>query len=105
MKKYKTIFLLALVIIGFIFVAPNLVEAFVQKYQYSEYNAPGFFSGIWHGLLAPYSLIVRWFVEDIVMYAIPNTGWFYDFGFLIGSIGSFPIGWIAAIISIIGLLL
>lgn len=85
-----------------IFATPNTADAFVQKYTYSEYDPPGFFSGIWHGLLAPYSLIARWFMDDGAMYAVPNTGWFYDTGFLIGIVGSIPIGWAAAIISTIG---
>ena len=85
--------------------APNTADAFVQEHTYSEYNPPGFFSGIWHGLLAPYSLVARWFIDNTVMYAVPNTGWFYDAGFLIGVTGSIPIGWMAAILSAIGHLL
>ncbi|MEK7657983.1 MAG: hypothetical protein AAB366_02210 [Patescibacteria group bacterium] len=85
-----------------VFAAPNTTEAFVQKYEYSEYDPPGVFSGVWHGLLAPYSLVARWFMDDGAMYAVPNTGWFYDAGFLIGIVGSIPIGWAAAIISTIG---
>lgn len=81
------------------FSVPGFVDAFVQEYQYSSWDPPGFFSAIWHGLLAPYSLIARWFLDGVVMYAIPNSGWFYDFGFLIGVAGSIPIGWIAAILS------
>lgn len=81
---------------------PNLAAAFVQEYQYSVWDPPGFFSAIWHGLLAPYSLIARWFIDYVVMYAIPNTGWFYDLGFLIGVAGSIPVGWVVAILSTIG---
>lgn len=95
-------FLIVLVNVFGVFAVPNTTQAFVQKYAYSEYDPPGFFSGIWHGLLAPYSLIARWFIENGAMYAIPNAGWFYDTGFLIGIAGSLPIGWIAAIISTIG---
>jgi len=83
-------------------VFPNTTQAFVHKYEYTEHNPPGFFSGIWHGLLAPYSLIACWFMDDGVMYAVPNTGWFYDAGFLVGVAGSIPIGWAVAIISTIG---
>jgi len=83
-------------------VVPNTAESFIQKYSYSEYNPPGFFLGIWHGLLAPYSLLARWFIDDGIMYAVPNTGLFYDAGFLIGVAGSIPIGWTAAILSTIG---
>ena len=63
-------------------------------------NHPGFLLGVWHGLLAPWTLILRLFL-DIKMYAIPNTGWFYDFGFLIGIVFSIPVGWIAATIALI----
>lgn len=69
---------------------------FVDPYSVSQ---PGFLYGIWHGLVAPYTLIIRWFT-DIKMYADPNAGFLYDVGFLIGVAGSLPIGWIAAIISI-----
>ncbi len=66
---------------------------------YSAYDLPGFFMGIWHGLLAPWSLIARLFL-DIKMYAFPNSGWFYDLGFLIGVLFSIPIGWVAALIAV-----
>ena len=36
------------------------------------------------------------------MYAVPNSGWFCDLGFLIGVAGSIPIGWFCAILTIIG---
>ena len=67
---------------------------------YSAYDLPGFFLGIWHGLLAPWTLILRLFL-DIKMYAFPNNGWLYDFGFLIGIVFSIPIGWVAAIIALV----
>ena len=63
------------------------------------YDPPGFLYGIWHGLIAPWTLIVRFWL-DIQMYAIPNSGWFYDCGFLLGIAGSLPIGWIAALIQV-----
>jgi hypothetical protein len=66
----------------------------------NNYDIPGFFSGIWHGLLALWSLILRLFL-DIETYALPNSGWSYDLGFFIGIFGSVHIGWIAAIIALI----
>ncbi len=44
----------------------------------------GFFSGIWHGFILPFSLIFSIFSDDIAVYAYNNTGWWYDFGFIIG---------------------
>ncbi len=97
------IIILSIIIVTFgIILFPNTSLAFVQEYQYSIDHPAGFFSGIWDGLLAPYSLIARWIIHDVVMYAIPNTGWFYDVGFLLGIIFSIPVGWIFAIISTIG---
>lgn len=59
---------------------------------------PGFWLGVWHGLLAPWALLLRLFF-DIAMYAYPNIGWLYDLGFLLGVSASLPVGWIAAIIA------
>lgn len=87
----------------FVSVIPLSASAFVEAGQYSSYAPAGFFSGMWHGLLAPYSLVVRWFA-NVEMYAIPNTGWFYDAGFLVGIAGSLPVGWIAALVSILVIL-
>jgi hypothetical protein len=35
------------------------------------------------------------------MYETPNSGWFYDCGFLLGVTGSMPIGWAAAIVALL----
>lgn len=77
---------------------------FVQQSDISNNDLPGLFSGVWHGMVAPYSLIVRFFA-DVKMYAFPNTGWFYDLGFLLGVALSLPVGWAAAIISVIFLII
>ena len=66
---------------------------------YTPDSYPGFLVGVWHGLLAPWTLILRLFM-DIKMYAFPNSGWLYDFGFLIGVGFSLPIGWLAALIAL-----
>ncbi len=47
------------------------------------YDPPGFFMGIWHGFVAPFALVGGIF-SDIRIYAFPNSGWFYDFGFMTG---------------------
>ncbi|GAB5408100.1 MAG: hypothetical protein BalsKO_04650 [Balneolaceae bacterium] len=51
-------------------------------------EAYGFWSGVWHGVIAPFSFIGSLFKEDIAVYAINNTGSWYDFGFLVG-VGTF----------------
>lgn len=52
---------------------------------------PGFWMGLWHGIIAPISFIVSLFSDHIRIYASPNSGRWYDFGFMIG-IGGFHHG-------------
>lgn len=49
----------------------------------------GFFWGIWHGWIAPISLIFGLFRNNIRVYETMNTGWWYDFGFYIAIISGF----------------
>lgn len=49
----------------------------------------GFFWGIWHGWIAPISLIIGLFRDNIRVYEVMNTGWWYDFGFYIAIISGF----------------
>ena len=55
----------------------------------TEGNPGGFFMGIWHGWIAPVSLIIGFFNENIRIYETYNTGWWYDFGYYIAIIGGF----------------
>ena len=45
----------------------------------------GFFWGLWHGIIAPVSFIGSLFMDDVAMYAVNNTGGWYDFGFVLGA--------------------
>jgi hypothetical protein len=45
----------------------------------------GFWSGLWHGFIAPISFIGSLFMDDVAIYAVNNNGGWYDFGFIIGS--------------------
>ena len=46
-------------------------------------KAPGFWPGLLHGVIAPFSFVGSLFT-DVRMYAWPNDGVWYDFGFLLG---------------------
>ena len=52
-------------------------------------NTAGFFWGIWHGWVAPISLIISLFNRDIRIYEIYNSGWWYDFGYYMAVISGF----------------
>lgn len=46
-------------------------------------NPPGFWSGLIHGLIAPFAFVASLF-SDVRIYAYPNSGVWYDFGFMLG---------------------
>jgi hypothetical protein len=54
-------------------------------------GAPGFFDGFWHGLISPIAFLVGLFNDQVRIYAFPNGGLWYDFGFMLG-IGGFSGG-------------
>ena len=66
--------------VGFVYI---LLAACAHQPPPSAYDAPGFFSGLLHGVLLPFSLIGSIFM-DIRVYAFPNSGFFYDLGFFSG---------------------
>lgn len=59
-------------------------EEISECVQWKEY---GFWNGIWHGIIAPIDLIAMIWREDVSVYAPNNNGFWYAFGFMIGSGG------------------
>ena len=48
-------------------------------------DVPGFWLGLWHGVISPVTFIVSLFRDDVGIYAVRNSGGWYDFGFLVGA--------------------
>jgi hypothetical protein len=48
------------------------------------YNPPGFLMGLLHGFIIVFSFVGSLFT-DVRIYAFPNSGGWYDFGYLIGA--------------------
>jgi len=49
-------------------------------------EAPGFLLGVWHGFIFPVAWVLSLFVPDVAVYAVPNNGGWYDFGYFIGIV-------------------
>ena len=49
-------------------------------------TTPGFWLGVWHGFIFPVAFIVSLFVPDVAIYAVPNNGGWYDFGYFVGIV-------------------
>ncbi len=47
-------------------------------------NLPGFWTGLLHGILMPFTFIGSLFTH-VRIYNFPNSGRWYDFGFVIGA--------------------
>ena len=48
--------------------------------------APGFWLGLWHGFIFPVAWIVSLFTDQVAIYAVPNNGGWYDFGYFLGVV-------------------
>lgn len=84
MKKPKFVLILIVVGLGLLFTGCVPGDG-----SYSSSNPAGFFWGVWHGWIAPISLIYGLFNDSIRVYEVINTGWWYDFGFYIAIISGF----------------
>ncbi|MCK5156323.1 MAG: hypothetical protein KAQ69_07840 [Spirochaetales bacterium] len=82
MKKFP---LLILIILA----AALLTSCFPDIPIEEQENQAGFFLGIWHGWIAPVSLVVSLFNKDITIFESHNTGFWYGLGFYVAIIGGF----------------
>ena len=49
-------------------------------------DAPGFLLGLWHGFIFPVAWVVSLFMSNVAVYAVPNNGGWYDFGYFLGIV-------------------
>ncbi len=52
--------------------------------KYSVAGAPpaGFWAGLWHGLIIPFSWLISLVTTEVRIYEVHNNGRWYDFGFV-----------------------
>jgi hypothetical protein len=82
MKKRDFIYFVILFVMMLLFTSCTATQPPVSL----DGNAPGFWFGLWHGFIAPITFIVS-LLSDIRIYAYPNAGLWYDFGFMLGISG------------------
>src|SRR6476620_5155995 len=49
-------------------------------------QAPGFLLGLWHGFIFPVAWLASLFLDKVAVYAVPNNGGWYDFGYFLGIV-------------------
>lgn len=60
--------------------------AATQSPAVTEAGAPGFLLGVWHGFIFPIAFIISLFTDQVAIYAVPNDGGWYDFGYFVGIV-------------------
>ena len=83
MSGNKALRLRTVVFLGILAAAILLASCATQPGP-SGANLPGFLSGLLHGFLMLFSFIGGLFT-DFRVYAFPNSGGWYDFGYLLGA--------------------
>jgi hypothetical protein len=84
MKKSGIIFILLISII-----VVTMAACMPSAKNFNSEHPAGLFFGIWHGWIAPISLIISFFDPSVRIYEVSNTGFWYDFGFYIAIISGF----------------
>ena len=49
-------------------------------------TTPGFLLGLWHGFIFPVAWVISLFTDKVAVYAVPNNGGWYDFGYFLGIV-------------------
>jgi hypothetical protein len=49
-------------------------------------GSPGFLLGLWHGFIFPVAWVISLFTDKVSIYAVPNNGGWYDFGYFLGIV-------------------
>ena len=52
-------------------------------------EVPGFWRGLWNGIIAPITFVISLFTQKVRMYEVHNNGGWYDFGFVLGIMIAF----------------
>ena len=68
----------------FFALAALLLSSCADQAPSGGFAAPGFWLGIWHGFIILWSVLIGLFT-DARIYAFPNSGYWYDVGFVFGA--------------------
>lgn len=75
--------ILLLIIFVFSSCAPGPND--LERTPDSKGKVAGFWKGLWHGLIAPITFIISIFSKSVRFYEVHNSGFWYNFGFVLGA--------------------
>ena len=83
MKKISV--LLALVLVALVVGACTAGPNELRNVPDEDGDVAGFWKGLWHGFISPFTFIVSLFGANVHVFEVHNNGNWYVFGFLIGA--------------------
>jgi hypothetical protein len=51
----------------------------------NEGEVAGFWQGLWHGFISPFTFLISLFSKNVHIYEVHNNGNWYNFGFMFGA--------------------
>ncbi len=63
--------------------APGINQ--LQNVPIEGETVAGFWQGLWHGIIVPFTFLISLFRPDVAIYEVHNNGAWYNFGFIIGA--------------------
>jgi hypothetical protein len=83
MKKWFAVLIAVLIVLAVSGCAPNPNQ--LAGIPDAEGNVAGFWTGLWHGFISPFTFLISLFSDSVTMYEVHNNGGWYNFGFLFGA--------------------
>ena len=78
-----------MILIGAVLTAFLFASCFPGSGAITPDEPAGFFTGIWHGWIAPISLIGSIFNDELSVYEPNNIGFWYEFGYYMAIVSGF----------------
>jgi hypothetical protein len=83
MKRSLLLLAVALLAVSLTACAPGPNELAGTRDE--EGTVAGFWQGLWHGFITPFTFIISLFSQKVHMYEVHNNGTWYNLGYLLGA--------------------
>ena len=70
--------------VGYVYQARTILIS-SQSESLPDGSVAGFWLGLWHGMILPFTFVVSLFTDNLGIYEVHNSGAWYNFGFLLGA--------------------
>lgn len=81
----KGLLILCLVVISLVLTACTADPNPLKNQPAEDGQVAGFWLGLWHGFISPFTFIISLFNKNIYVFEVHNNGGWYTLGFLLGA--------------------